>query len=439
MLKVLVFILCFFISTADARIFGAQDFILDNGFKVVVIPNHKAPVIKLMLWYKVGSVDEPLGKGGLAHLLEHLMFRGTKKVKGSSFNDIIEAHGGNSNAFTSHDFTVYHEFLDISRLEVALALEADRMQNLQIDDEAFETERKIVFQERKQRISNNPFAGFSEILNQTLWQNNPYARPVTGLEDEILSITKEDVISFYDTYYSPDNAVLVLSGDIDVVTARKLVNKYFQSIPNKKNKPEKVEFNVVKNSSFKVEQKLEDIKQPRYIKKYIINETDKDFNHILPLMLFSNYFGETDNSYLKRNYVLTGKMIAASSSCDTFNRGQGTFAISVVSDNISNVEEVVNTALLEALSSFGEKQLEEEKKKILSSLVYMQDDPESMALIMGRFYALGFPISKIESYAEYVKGVSLEDINRAVRYMVRLSTNIRAFLLPTEDKEQNNE
>ena len=117
----------------EPAIFGAQDFTLDNGLKVVVIPNHKAPVVKLMLWYKVGSVDEPLGKGGLAHLLEHLMFRGTKKVKGSSFNDIIEAHGGDSNAFTSHDFTVYHEFLDISRLEVALALEADRMQNLQIN------------------------------------------------------------------------------------------------------------------------------------------------------------------------------------------------------------------------------------------------------------------------------------------------------------------
>jgi zinc protease len=439
MLKVLVFILCFFISTADARIFGAQDFTLDNGLKVVVIPNHKAPVVKLMLWYKVGSVDEPLGKGGLAHLLEHLMFRGTKKVKGSSFNDIIEAHGGDSNAFTSHDFTVYHEFLDISRLEVALALEADRMQHLQIDDEAFETERKIVFQERKQRVSNNPFAGFGEILNKTLWQNNPYARPVTGLEDEILSITKEDVISFYDTYYSPDNAVLILSGDIDVVTARKLVNKYFQSIPNKKNNHKEVSFNVVKNSSFKVEQKLGDIKQARYIKKYIINKTNKDFNHILPLMLFSNYFGETDNSYLKRNYVLTGKMISASSSCDAFNRGQGTFAISVVSDEVSNVEEIVNKALLEALSSFGEKQLEEEKKKILSSLVYMQDDPESAASVMGRFYTLGFPINKIEAYAEYVKGVGLEDVKKAVSDMLTSSTNISAFLLPEENGDKSDE
>lgn len=437
MLKTLIFIFCFFISTAEARLFGAQDFILDNGLKVVVIPNHKAPVIKLMLWYKVGSVDEPLGKGGMAHLLEHLMFRGTKKVKDSSFNDIIEANGGNSNAFTSHDFTVYHEFLDISRLEVALALEADRMQNLNVTDEAFETEKKIVFQERQQRVSNNPFARFSEILNTTLWQNNPYARPVTGLEEEILSITKDDVISFYDTYYSPDNAVLILSGDIDVVTARKLVNKYFQQIPAKHKQLKNVKFDVVKNSSFQLEQKFEEIKQSRYVKKYIISLIDKDFKQILPFMLFSNYFGEANNSYLKRHYVMTGKMITASSSCDMLNRGQGTFTISVVNNNFENIEDEVNKALLEAFNSFDENQLEEEKKKVLSSLVYMHDDPESAAFVMGNFYALGFSIAKIEAYAEYIKGISLEDVKKAISTMLNSSTNISAFLLPYEEAKKD--
>ncbi len=130
-----VFLLC---SASEAKLLDAETFTLKNGLQVVVVPNHKAPIIKQMLWYKAGSTDELAGKGGIAHLLEHLMFRGTVKVPGSLFNDIVAQNGGDANAFTSHDFTAYHEFVDISRLEVIMALEADRMANLQIDDNAFD-------------------------------------------------------------------------------------------------------------------------------------------------------------------------------------------------------------------------------------------------------------------------------------------------------------
>ena len=214
-------------NSAQAKLFNGEEFYLDNGLRVIVIPNHRAPIVKHMVWYKAGSIDEPLGKGGEAHLLEHLMFRGTRKIKGNRFNEIMEANGAESNAFTSTDMTAYHQGLDISRLELAMFLEADRMQNLEISDKDFALERDIVFQERKQRIDNNPAAYFGEALRRSLWLDHPYARPVTGMPEEILALTKEDVEAFYNKFYAPNNAVLVLSGDIDVKTAKLLAEKYY--------------------------------------------------------------------------------------------------------------------------------------------------------------------------------------------------------------------
>ena len=431
MLRILVFILCFCINVAQAKFFGAEEFYLDNGLRVVVVPNHKAPVVKQMLWYKVGSIDEPLGKGGLAHLLEHLMFRGTKNVKDSAFNDVIQEHGGESNAFTSYDFTVYHEFIDISRLEVVMALEADRMQNLVISDEAFETERKIVFQERKERVSNSPFARFGEVMTKTLWQNNPYARPITGLEEEINSLTKEDVVNFYNTYYTPDNAILVLAGDIDVSMARKLADKYFSKIPTKKNIRKKVDFDIAQNASFELRQNLEEIKQARYTKKYIIPHFSDNMEQAFALMVFSNYYGESANSYLRRNYVLTNKLLSAGCYYSPYGRGQGTYSISVVTNNDDfDFDKMINTSLSDALQNFNEKKLEEEKQKILASFVYVLDNPEDAASIVGSFAALGFKVSEIENYAQYIKDVKLEDVIKIVEYITNQSTSIKATLLP---------
>ena len=438
MLKYLVLFFCFFVSVAQSKLLGTQEFYLDNGLHTIVIPNHKAPVIKLMLWYKVGSVDEPVGKGGLAHLLEHLMFRGTKKVKGSSFNDIIEAHGGESNAFTSHDFTVFHEFLDISRLEVALALEADRMQNLDISDEAFLTEQKIVFQERKQRISNSPFSRFGEVLDNTLWQNNPYSESIIGSEEEIKSLTKEDVVNFYNAYYSPDNAVLVLSGDIDLQSAKKIVHKYFAKIKPSKNKLKKADFDDMEKISFEVKQQMPEIKQERYVNKYVIPNFAKNIKHTFALMLFSNYYGETDNSYLQRNYVLNNKLLSAQSSYSAFRRGQGVFSVSAVpNDNKTDTAKLIEKSVTEALQSFTQEKLEEEKKKVLSSLVYLQDDPEDAAYIAGQFVALGFGIDEIENYKQYITDVELKDVVDAVNNMLKKSANISAFLQPMEQGNVN--
>ena len=234
-MKKILFALGLWLSAwpATAELFKTDEFTLDNGLQVVVIENHKAPLIKHMVWYKVGSVDEIRGKGGIAHLLEHLMFRGTKLLKNSGFNDVADELGAEHNAFTSFDVTVYHQLVDISKLEALMAMEADRMQNLAFDEDAFIAEQKIVYQERQQVIENNPAAAFNERFNLLLWGNLAYGQPITGQNAEIMALTYNDARDFYERFYAPNNAILILSGDIDSKTAKILAQKYYGSIPAK--------------------------------------------------------------------------------------------------------------------------------------------------------------------------------------------------------------
>lgn len=438
----IVFAALFWVKDTRAELLPIESFNLNNGLQVIVVSNTKAPIVKQMLWYKTGSIDEPVGRGGVAHLLEHLMFRGTKKVPDSEFNDIIAQNGGDSNAFTSTDFTAYHEFVDISRLEVVMALEADRMVNLDFDDDAFQKERQIVFQERKQRIDNNPTAQFSEIMNRTLWQDCPYARPVTGTEEEILNLTPDDVKTFYDKHYSPDNAVLVLSGDIDASTAKQLAEKHFGGIEKSGTKTSRnpVCSSIKNNKNFyHIKMSHPEIKTPRVVRRYIAPSLKENPEQAYALMVFSKYFGEGDNSFLNQELVLKNKVAAAGSSYDALSRGDGVFSLSAVPSpgkTAAETEDLLQTALNEALKSLNKDKLEKEKHKMTSGLVYICDNPEDAAMLVGQMAALGFNLNEINNYEKNIKNVTLGDIKEAVSDMLSSSTSITGYLLPAakEDK-----
>ena len=433
----LLFLLCF---DAGAKVLDAETFTLKNGLQVVVIPNHKAPIIKQMLWYKAGAIDELSGKGGIAHLLEHLMFRGTSKVPDSTFNDIVAQNGGDANAFTSHDFTAYHEFVDISRLEVIMALEADRMADLQITDEAFDKERKIVFQERQQRVTNSPTARFSELLERTLWQDYPYARPVTGTESEIMNLSKADAEAFYQRYYTPDNAVLVLAGDIDYHTAYKLSKKYFGKIKKQRGMPtSKPIFSRWSDKNvYRVETTMPEIKLPRIVQKYVVPSLTDNEKSAYALMLFSKYLGEGDNSYMNKKLVLTGRATAAGSSYNALNRGVGTFSLSMLpapETTVQQAENVINSLVAEALNALTDERLQAEKQKLTAGLVYIRDNPEDAAMLAGQMAALDLELDKIEAYEDSINAITLDDVKAAVNAMLLNSTYITGLLLPEHNKE----
>lgn len=439
-LKIFFFLLCLLPFSVRAGLFDADEFYLSNGIRGLVVQNNKAPIVQFMVWYKVGSIDEAAGKGGLAHLLEHLMFRGTTKVAHARFNDIVAQNGGDSNAFTSHDFTAYHTLIDVSRLETLMALEADRLKNLKITDEAFEAERAIVAQERRQRILNNPVTVFAEDLDRMFWQGEGYGRPISGTEAEIRSLTQKDAALFYHKFYRPDNVLLVFSGNITSDEAKTLAEKYFgaiQTFSPTDVEPEKVRF--ASKSVMRLEREDASVNTPRFIKKMMAPSLKENPKDAYALLLFTDYLDSGDNSYLNKHLVLSDKVTAVSASYNPFSRLKGSFSIAAVlhpDQTPAQTEAVIHETLLNALDALSEKDLEKEKQKIEAGLVYVRDDPTDAAYWMGQLGALGIKLEDIENYVENLKAVQVEDVRAAVLNMFENSTQITGLLLPKSSKRE---
>lgn len=438
-LYLFVFSLFIFLSSSEtsAEMFQADEFYLKNGLRVIVSENHRAPIAKIMLWYKVGSMDEPVGKGGLAHLLEHLMFRGTKDVPASRFNEIMHKNGADFNAFTSRDMTVYHTLVDLSRLELVMALEADRMFNLQISDEAFEAERKIVFEERQQRIENNPKSRFFEEVQKILWQNTPYGHPITGTPEEIKNLTKENALDFYQTYYTPENAVLVVAGDVTKEDIQTLANKYFSS-DKKSIKPlnNKRTFLLKENGLYTIQKEMADIQIPKITRSYIVPSMHENPSAAFAVEIFSHYLGESQNSYFKRNLVKRNLVIDASTSSQTMARGAGVLDITLIppeNKDVLSYFNILDKIIQQAIQNFNTDDLEQTKKKILSTLVYVQDNPEDEAYILGYLATLGLSLSEIQNYPKNIENVSLEELQTAVQDIFKNAKQVTSVLTPLNE------
>jgi len=209
----------------------AVQYTLDNGMEVVVIPDHRAPVVQHMVWYRVGSSDEERGKSGIAHFLEHLMFKGTEKLGPGQFSKIIARNGGQDNAFTSNDSTAFFQAVAKDRLELVMGMEADRMVNLKLDVKQVETERSVILEERRSRVENDPGAQLDEQLRATMYQNHPYHMPVIGWFHEMATLNREDAFKYYHRYYAPNNAILVVAGDVEPEDVLKLAKQAYGKLP----------------------------------------------------------------------------------------------------------------------------------------------------------------------------------------------------------------
>lgn len=440
LLKSVFFVLLLFPLTAAAGLFKAEEFTLDNGLRVVVIENHKAPLIKQMVWYKAGAVDERRGKGGCAHLLEHLMFRGTPKVKDGEFNRIMNENGADSNAFTSYDMTVYHQFADISRLEALMALEADRMQNLQFDEKAFSAEQKIVFQERKQVVENNPSAPFSERLRLLLWGNSPYARPVTGFSDDITGLTAADVRDFYDRYYAPNNALLILAGDIDVPTAKELAQKYYGGIAAKE-VYHRVTNNTAENFEEKLQMKLPLITTPKLVENYKLPIYTAVKGSIYDYMVLAEYLGGGQTSALYQEMVVQAKTAVSVSADYHFTAaGNSVFSLSAVpAQGVPMVSLMIalREARAQALKNLTAEKLEKVKKKMVADLVFANDNPEDAAYWLGYMLINGFSLEEAQNYADKIKAVTLDGVLKAAREVFLAAPVVEGILLPEGEVESD--
>lgn len=430
-----------FTVSAQAKLLKTTEFTLNNGMPVVVIENHKAPIVKHMVWYKIGAADEAYGKGGVAHLLEHLMFRGTRGVPDGEFNRWMNELGADSNAFTGHDVTVYHQFADINKLEALMALEADRMQNLAFDEKAFAAEQKIVYQERKQVIENNPSSAFYERMNLLLWGNSPYGQPVTGQNDEIMALTYEDAYDFYNKYYVPNNAILILSGDIEPSLAKKLAEKYYGKLPFRQ-----IEHNAPKEVkslfSETLEMALPDVQTSRAVWQYLLPNRESLQDAVYDFEVLAEYLGGGETSALYRDLVVEQQSaVAVTADFHYVTRGNGVFKFQLIPDakeptDKMLLQESMLTVLENAMANLTEQELEKAKRKMLADLVYVNDNPNDAAYWVGYMMANGFSLEDVENYANKIKNVSLDGVQKAYENLLKAPV-VFGLLLPENMKGNN--
>ena len=431
--KILTVLLCLN-APAKAALFKAETFTLPNGLQCVVVENHKSPIVKQMLWYKVGAADETAFYKGGAHLLEHLMFRGTSRVPDGEFNRIMEKNGADSNAFTGHDMTAYHQMADVSRLEVMLALEADRMHNLSFDEEAFKAEQKIVLQERKQVIENKPSAAFTEKFNKMLWGNSPYGHPVTGLSEEIESLTFKDTRDFYQRYYAPNNAILILSGDIDVKTAKPLVEKYFAEIEAKDIQRRRIAENTVTFTET-LEMSLQDIQTAKMIHQSLLPPYKKLSGNIYDYLVLAEYLGGGETSALYKELVIRQKTAVSVSAGYRFTTGgNSVFSFSMIPAKYSRKQIAAAWQQLDEVGQSAVNQLNDEKlaqikRKILAGLVYVNDNPTDAAYWIGNMMVSGFTLDDIQNYENHINEVTVDSVKNAF-LAVQEAPVVRGVLLP---------
>ena len=438
MKKWLILLACLLPLRVQAKLLEFDYFVLDNGLKVAVVENHKAPVVLHQLYYKTGSINDPNGKGGIAHLLEHVMFRGTKKVPDGVFNRLTSEYGASNNAYTTYDETGYYEFSDISKLELMIALEADRMINLNLNEKAFLKERDIVLEERMQRFETNPVPLFYETMSKILWQEHPLAKPVSGNAEEIKKLRLEDAVTFYRTWYRPDNALLVLAGDITVDEAKGLVKKYYGGIKAGQTVLPKLELSVPKEADTTVVMKRPAIERSRYVSYIRIEPKTLSHKDEVSLAVLLEYLAGDDTSYLYEHLVYgKKKLLSADMGLSYTDKLGGSLAFYTTPADekmsIDEVKKLVQSTIDEGIAALKEEKVEKIKNQQLANTVYLEENPTSAARFVGGLLMEGYQPDEIEQFDELILSVTKKDVLAAWDKVKKAKVKVQGMLVK-EDK-----
>ncbi len=416
-----------------------KDFLLDNGMEVVVIPDHRAPIVTHMVWYKVGSADEPPGKSGIAHFFEHLMFKATSNHPAGEFDRAVSDIGGSNNAFTSYDYTAFHETVAPSALEQMMSFEADRMRNLILTDDVIKTERDVILEERRSRIDNNPEAVLDEEVSATLWQNQPYRIPVIGWMQEMEQLNRTDAVAFYDKYYRPNNAVLVVAGDVEPETVKALAEKTFGKVahgPDLQPRVRPVE--PEQNTRRTVTLTDARVSVPSFSTQWVVPSyhTGKP-GEAEALDLLAEILGGGTRSRLYQQLVV--KQGIASSVGAYF---QGTmldatnftvYATPSGDAKLADVEAAVNAEVTRiAKEGVTGEEVDKAKLRLERSMVFARDKQETMANMYGATLATGGTVEDIRNWPDRIGKVTADEVKAvAARYLV-LDHATTGYLLPQQ-------
>lgn len=413
------------------------DFTLPNGMQIVVIEDHRAPVVVQMLWYPIGSADEPPGKSGIAHYLEHLMFKGTDTLDAGELSRTVTANGGMDNAFTSYDYTAYFQRIASDRLPLVMKMEADRMANLRIGEDDWQAERQVVLEERAQRTDSDPGSLFAEERGATQFYNHPYGRPVIGWRAEMEGLTREDALAWYDAYYAPDNAILVLAGDVTPERARELAEEYYGPIPAKggaaaRARPQE----PGQRAARRMEMTDPRVAQPVMTRSFIAPERNPgDQADAAALTVLADLLGgSAQTSVLGRELALTGKALWVDAGYEGFSVDPTTFGLSMMPAP-GMAPEAAEAELDASLARFLETgpdpaDLERVKTRIEAARVYELDSAHGRAYDYGQGLATGLSVEDVNAWPDLLAAVSADDVMRVAREVLGSEASVTGWLLP---------
>ena len=436
----LISVIALFAGESRAAVFLPKSFKLDNGLQVVVIENRRAPIVMQMLWYRVGSADEEPGESGLAHFLEHLLFKGTKTTAPGEFSRTISRIGGRDNAFTSYDFTAYFQRVAAHELETIMRLEADRMQNLVLTDEVVLPERDVVREERRSRTDNSPAAQLREQVRRALYLNHPYGRPVIGWMSEIEALTTEKALAFYRKHYSPSNAMLIIAGDVTVDRVRELALKYYGPIPDRavpmRVRPKEPPHRAAR----RVELRNARVRLPAISRTYLApSYASGEKQQAYPLEVLSQVLGGGATSRLYRKLVIERGIASGAGAWYSgagLDYGEfGVYASPKAGGDIAALEKALFEELDAAIADgFKAEDIERAKKLITAQAIYARDGLRAGPNAIGQAFTQGQTIEDVETWPDRIAAVTAEQVMEAARSVLDEKSSVTSVLLPEISK-----
>ncbi len=425
---------------ASAKVFSPTTYKLANGLDIVVIEDHLAPVVTQMVWYRTGAADEDAGHSGIAHFLEHLMFKGTPTVGPGEFSKIVARNGGEDNAFTFYDYTAYFQTIAADRLDLVMKLEADRMQNLSLTDDQVYPERDVIVEERRQRIDSSPEARLVEAMRYTLLTNSPYARPAIGWKQEMEALTTADAIAWYKKWYTPSNATLIVVGDVKPDEVKALAEKYYGPIPSHPVPPRiRPQIAPLTGAERRITLRDANIHQPAFVRMYVApNYSAKTRKQALALEVFDEIFGTGTTSRLYQTLAVKLKVATgASSSYDDTALDPIAYDISASpapGKDIADVEKGVDTVIQTLLKGgVTDAEVADAKTRLQAQAILARDSLDGPAHSIGEALSTGQTVDDVENWPDDIGAVTTAEVNDAMRAVLGPDgASATGWLLPAQ-------
>jgi zinc protease len=413
-----------------------ESFSLANGLEVIVIENHRVPAVSHMLWYRVGAADDPQGKSGLAHYHEHIMFQGTEALKTGEYSKTIAAQGGQENAFTGHDATSYYVNIAKEQLGLAMKLEADRMRGLKPADADVAKEKDVILEERRLRIENQPDALLAEQVNAALFRHHPYHTPVIGWMHEMQGLTGQDVMDFHAKYYHPNNAILIVSGDVTAAEVKALAQTYYGDLPKADVPPRRWAEEPPQIAARRVTLEHVNVRQASWSRRYAVSSLSYGNKELaLPLHVVAQLLGGGKTSWLYQSLVLKQKIAAAVDvDYNGLAIGPSQFTISVTpveGVSLVAIEKAVDAELAAFLKQEPDaKKLARAKTLLKAEAIFARDGLSGMAHIMGWVRMCGLDKDYFTRWPELVEAVTTKQVMDAAKASLVMESSVTAELLP---------